>query len=100
MKRLSLAPPSIELREPARGEAELVIDGQHFGRIVRDGIGRAEVSVDVMTADFKAMLVPDGSPSRRAPSIIQVFRQLARKGVEIRLMHAGVPSSAALRELK
>jgi phosphatidylserine/phosphatidylglycerophosphate/cardiolipin synthase-like enzyme len=59
----------------------------------------AEVSIDVMTADFKAMLVPDGR-TRRARSIVQVFRQLADRGVEIRLLHAGVPSSAALRELK
>jgi phosphatidylserine/phosphatidylglycerophosphate/cardiolipin synthase-like enzyme len=52
-----------------------------------------------MTADFKAMLVPDGV-TRRARSIVEVFRALARRGVEIRLLHAGVPSSAALRELK
>ena len=35
-----------------------------------------------------------------APSIVQVFRRLAEKGVEIRLLHAGTPSSAALRELR
>jgi phosphatidylserine/phosphatidylglycerophosphate/cardiolipin synthase-like enzyme len=78
---------------------ELVVDADHFRRIVLDGICRARVSVDVMTADFKAMLVPDGR-SRRARSIVQVFRQLADKGVEIRLLHAGVPSAAALVELK
>jgi phosphatidylserine/phosphatidylglycerophosphate/cardiolipin synthase-like enzyme len=60
------------------------------------------VSIDVMTADFKAMLVPTSSlgSRRRAPSIVEIFRDLARRGVEIRLLHAGVPSSAALRELK
>jgi len=52
-----------------------------------------------MTADFKAMLVPDGV-TKRARSIVEIFRSLARKGVEIRLLHAGVPSSAALSELK
>jgi phosphatidylserine/phosphatidylglycerophosphate/cardiolipin synthase-like enzyme len=83
-----------------RGEASLVVDGEHFHRIVRDGILRASVSIDIMTADFKAMLVPDGPGSRRAKSIVQVLHRLAEKGVEIRLLHAGVPSSAALRELK
>ena len=78
---------------------ELVVDADHFHRIVREGICKAKVSIDIMTADFKAMLVPDGS-SRRAKSIIQTFRKLADKGVEIRILHSGVPSSAALIELK
>jgi phosphatidylserine/phosphatidylglycerophosphate/cardiolipin synthase-like enzyme len=82
-----------------RGEAELVVDAQHFQRIVLDGILKAKTSLDVATADFKAMLVPD-RVSRDAPSIVQVLRQRAQRGVEIRLMHAGTPSSAALRELK
>jgi phosphatidylserine/phosphatidylglycerophosphate/cardiolipin synthase-like enzyme len=81
------------------GQAELVADGQHFYRIVRDGIAAARVSVDIMTADFKAMLVPEAA-SGRAESIVAVLRRLARKGVEVRLLHAGTPSSAALRELK
>ena len=54
-------------------------------------------------ADFKAMLVPDAgvvSRGRGARSIVEIFRTLAAKGVEIRLLHAGTPSSAALRELK
>src|SRR6185369_5019314 len=54
---------------------------------------------DIATADFKAMLVPVAR-SRRAKSIVEVFRKLAKGGVEIRLLHSGVPSSAALRELK
>ncbi|MDB5332566.1 MAG: uncharacterized protein JWP03_3717, partial [Phycisphaerales bacterium] len=35
-----------------------------------------------------------------AKSIVEIFRRLAARGVEIRLLHAGTPSSAALRELK
>lgn len=85
----------------AHGQAELVIDAQHYHRIVRDGILKAAVSLDIMTADFKAMLIPAaGGGGRSAPSIVEVFRRLADKGVEIRLMHAGTPSSAALRELR
>lgn len=81
------------------GSAHLVVGPEHFHTIVLEGICRAKVSVDIMTADFKAMLVPDPL-TRRARSIIEIFRQLAGKGVEIRLLHAGVPSSAALKELK
>jgi len=92
------APP--DARPAPRGDAELVVDSQHYHRIVRHGILGAKISLDVMTADFKAMLVPCAGSGRRAPSIVEVFRRLAARGVEIRLLHAGTPSSAALRELK
>src|ERR1051326_1068350 len=83
----------------ARGEVELVIDGQHLVRVVREGMLKARISLDIATADFKAMLVPTGN-SRQAPSIVEHFRRLAAGGVEIRVLHAGTPSGAALRELK
>lgn len=67
--------------------------------MVLEGMLRAKVSLDIATADFKAMLVPQEN-RRRAPSIVELFRQLAEEGVEIRLLHAGTPSTAALRELK
>ena len=83
-----------------RGTAELVIDAQHHRRVVIEGILRATVSLDIATADFKAMLVPQAGSSRRAVSIVEVFRRLALRGVEIRLLHAGTPSAPALAELK
>src|SRR3954470_13398935 len=101
---IRIEPSPKSARAAARGEAELVVDGEHFQRIVLEGICTAKVSVDIATADFKAMLVPVGGGSggrgRRAESIVAVLRKLANKGVEIRLLHAGVPSSAALIELK
>ena len=78
---------------------ELVVDAEHFRRIVLEGICAARVSIDIATADFKAMLVPTGGRGR-AQSVVAILRKLAAKGVEIRLLHAGVPSSAALIELK
>ena len=83
----------------AVGQVELVVDAEHFHRIVREGILHAKVSVAIATADFKAMLVPTGH-SRQAVSIVEHMRRLADKGVEIRLLHAGVPSGPALMELK
>ena len=94
------AVPALDARTTVRGDAELVVDSQHYYRIVRDGILGAKTGLDVMTADFKAMLVPCAGSGRRAPSIVEVFRRLAARGVEIRLLHAGTPSQAALRELK
>lgn len=87
------------LENRPRGLCELVADADHFTRIVREGILQARISIEIMTADFKAMLVPMGK-GRQAPSIVKVLRKLADKGVEIRLLHAGTPSSAALQELK
>src|SRR4051812_25451554 len=87
---------------PPSGHVELVVDGEHFTRIVRDGILTARTSLDIATADFKAMLIPEPGVGyrRRAASIVETFRRLAAGGAEIRLLHAGTPSSAALRELK
>lgn len=81
------------------GTAELVVDAEHFHRVVRTGLATAKTSLDIATADFKAMLVPRAG-SRRAPSIVEVLRGLAGRGVEIRLLHAGTPSAPALRELR
>ena len=78
---------------------ELVSGPQHLERVVRHGMAQARVSLDIMTADLKAMLVPEPG-TRRAPSIITLFEKLARGGVEVRILHAGVPSSAALEELR
>ena len=87
----------------ACGVAELVVDGDHLGAVVRGGMLAAKVSLDIMTADFKAMLVPtpgSGEQRRRAKSVVGHLVDLARKGVEVRLLHAGVPSGAALDELR
>ena len=92
--------PVDQLARAAQGTVELVIDAQHHRRVVLNGILKSRVSLDIATADFKAMLVPQAGSTRRAISIIEVFRRLASRGVEIRLLHAGTPSAPALHELK
>lgn len=86
-------------RRMAESSPRLVFDAQHHEQVVQQGLLSAKVSIDIATADFKAMLVPTKG-RRRAPSIIEHLRKLAEKGVEIRLLHAGTPSSAALQELR
>lgn len=84
-----------------RGECELILNEQHFQAVVLDGMLKARVSLDIATADFKAMLVPDPSASgRRAPGIISRLNDLARRGVEIRVLHSGVPSGPVLEQLR
>ncbi len=82
------------------GVCELVADAGHLERVIRHGVLSAKVSVDVMTADFKAMLVPTRKGDRQAPSIVTHLLGLADRGIEVRILHAGVPSRAALEELK
>jgi len=96
--------PALRRRErssplPAAGQVELIVDIDHHRRVVLDGMLKARTSLDIATADFKAMLVPSAR-GRRAPSIVEHFRSLAEAGVEIRLLHSGTPSGPALRELK
>jgi phosphatidylserine/phosphatidylglycerophosphate/cardiolipin synthase-like enzyme len=76
----------------------MITDAEHFDHLVKHGIAEAKVSVDIITANFKSMLVPNGR--RRAPSIVEVMAERAKRGVELRVLHAGVPSGPALRELK
>lgn len=92
---------NLSLLQPRpRGDVELIVDRQHFAQIVQHGILRAAVSLDIATADFKAMLVPSAKNARRAASIVEILRRLAGRGVEIRLLHAGTPSAAALQQLR
>jgi phosphatidylserine/phosphatidylglycerophosphate/cardiolipin synthase-like enzyme len=94
------------ITKPPRGQVELIANEEHLQRVVIEGMLKASVSLDIMTADFKAMMVPaqglkgGGGRGRSAPSIVHHLVKLAQKGVEIRLLHAGVPSGPALRELK
>ena len=82
-----------------RGEVELITDGEHFDRVVRDALLKAKVSVAIATADVKAMLVPIGAGGE-AQSVIRHLAQMAERGVEVRLLHGSVPSSEAIEELK
>jgi len=82
----------------ASGEVRLVVDGGHFETVIEEGLLEAKVSIDIATADFKAMLIPREG-RREARSVVAELRRLAGRGVEIRVLHAGVPSAAALLEL-
>ena len=118
-RRARAAPPIPDTAAgPApAGNVELVADQEHFERVVRRGILQATVSLDIATADFKALLIPTrylagrtggrgqgprsrGNSRNGAMSIVAVLAAMAERGVEVRILHAGVPSSPALRELR
>jgi phosphatidylserine/phosphatidylglycerophosphate/cardiolipin synthase-like enzyme len=76
-------------------------------RVLVDLVASAKDSLLVATANLKAVRMPaaDRTPSRRrgrddAESIVQVLARMAKRGVEVRILHSGVPSGPYLEELK
>ena len=91
--------------EPARAfTLELVAGRGHYERVVQAVI-EARQSVWIATANLKELMVEDhrAAPGRRRSlragarayrSILGVFDELAGRGVELRILHAGIPSRA------
>lgn len=75
----------------------LVVDAAHYDDLVMGVIAKATVSIWIATANVKEMRIeaPIGSVARargRYASILETFDDLAKRGVEIRLLHASMPS--------
>lgn len=70
-------------------DAELITGEALYRRVVLEKLAHARESVWISTANVKAMLVEQGG--RFAP-VADLFARLARSGVEIRLLHAELPS--------
>lgn len=92
----------LDFVRPARSLAlELVAGRGHYDRVI-EAIREARRSVWVATANVKELLVEDhrAAPGRRRTakgaaayrSVLSVFDDLAGRGVELRLLHAGAPS--------
>ncbi len=85
---------------PRLVRASLVGGRGHYESIVH-AVERAKVSVWIATANVKEMLVEDTRllPGRRRGrggyrSMLEVFAELAGRGVELRMLHAELPSRA------
>jgi len=91
----------LDVAQPARAVAlELIAGRGHYERVIRAVLG-AHTSVWIATANVKELMVEDGraAPGRarnlRKPSYVSVLAQLdqlAARGVELRLLHAEIPS--------
>jgi phosphatidylserine/phosphatidylglycerophosphate/cardiolipin synthase-like enzyme len=98
---------SLALLAPQRDRtirAKLLRDRDHYTELVKGAVENARVSVWIATANVKEMMVeaPIGSRARARGhylSILDTFDSLAARGVEIRLLHAGLPSRAFREEL-
>lgn len=97
--RLPTVPSAVELDfvAPARPvRASFVAGRGHYEGVVR-AVMDAKVSVWIATANLKEMLVEDARaamPGRRRSyrSVLETFDELAARGVELRILHATMPS--------
>ena len=93
---------------PPRSVAlELIAGSGHYDRVVQ-AVLQAHTSVWIATANVKELMVEDGraAPGRRRTlrrsayvSVLARLDELAARGVELRLLHAELPSRAFRAEL-
>jgi phosphatidylserine/phosphatidylglycerophosphate/cardiolipin synthase-like enzyme len=79
--------------------ARLVAGAQHHDELIAGVVAKAKVSVWIATANLKELRLqaPIGTVDRargRYESVLDLFQRLARRGVELRILHAGLPSRA------
>src|SRR5438132_14434414 len=70
-------------------EASLLQGSALYREVVLDKLARARESVLIATANVKDMQVERGG---RFGSVLGLFAELAERGVELRLLHAELPS--------
>jgi phosphatidylserine/phosphatidylglycerophosphate/cardiolipin synthase-like enzyme len=98
----------MDLAAPARAVALELISGRgHYDRVIA-AVRAAHTSIWIATANVKELMVEDSraAPGRRRSmrkqayvSILALLDELAARGVEIRLLHAELPSRPFRAEL-
>lgn len=71
---------------------ELLSGEDLYRRVVLEKIAQARESVWISTANVKAMYVQLDGPDGEYRSILELFDRLADRGVQLRLLHAELPS--------
>jgi phosphatidylserine/phosphatidylglycerophosphate/cardiolipin synthase-like enzyme len=98
----------VDFVRPRRAVDVSLVSGRGHYETVIQAVIEAQLSVWIATANLKELLVEDprAAPGRRRGgrratyrSILDVFDELARRGVELRLLHAGLPSRAFISAL-
>ncbi len=91
MRQISARSPSTP-RAKGRFEMELWTGRGLYDAVIEDGILAAKRSVWIATANVKELYVERRGLGRGVSSIVAVFDELAGRGVELRLLHADLPS--------
>lgn len=98
----------VDFVRPKRPVSMSLVSGRGHYESVIQAISRADTSVWIATSNLKELLVEDGrrvskrrGVRRSNPyrSVIEVFEELAKRKVELRILHAKLPSLAFRKEL-
>jgi len=97
----------LDFVRPRRSVALSLVSGRGHYESVVAAVLEAQLSVWIATANLKELMVEDprAAPGRRRGgrraayrSVLAVLDELAGRGVDVRLLHAGVPSGPFARE--
>jgi phosphatidylserine/phosphatidylglycerophosphate/cardiolipin synthase-like enzyme len=83
---------------PERPVPLRLVSGRGHYETVIDAVLQAERSVWIATANLKELLIEGAG--RRHRSILAVLDEHVRRGVELRILHAGAPSGPFSRQLR
>lgn len=87
-------------RPPQRNVTlRLIRDGDHVSEVIEQGIRGAQASVWIATANLKdvhveARLGTRARAAGRYGSLFEALKDMGARGVEVRILHAGLPSRA------
>jgi phosphatidylserine/phosphatidylglycerophosphate/cardiolipin synthase-like enzyme len=84
------------VRDPRPVPISLVGGRGHYEAVV-EAVTKAETSVWIATANLKELMIEHGR--RRWRSVLASFDELSARGVELRILHAGIPSRPFREEL-
>ncbi len=90
------------LRARASGELDISVTGKFaatllsgralYDEVIADGLARAKKSVWIATANVKELFVERKGARGGVGSVVDMFAQLHERGVELKLLHAELPS--------
>jgi phosphatidylserine/phosphatidylglycerophosphate/cardiolipin synthase-like enzyme len=90
------------LRARASGELDISVAGNFratllsgralYDEVIADGLARAKKSVWIATANVKELFVERKGARGGVGSVVDMFAQLDERGVELKLLHAELPS--------
>jgi len=86
------------------GTFELIVDAEHYPRVTKRLVEGARFELWIATANVKSVFVeaPIGTRARargRYVSLVETLAALARRGVDVRMLHASPPSGPFRQEL-
>ena len=101
MARTAVVPKGSEARTI---RAKLLVDGDHYEQLILRAVAGAQVGVWIATANLKTMLVaaPIGTRARAKGRFISFFEtlgDLAKRGVDVCILHASPPSGPLAKEM-